>query len=314
MHVPCMDPSGILCVFTSYQFIIFHPGVAGCPCGIQMSSPCHFLLRSVGTLQLGAFFAHGNGLHDSGVGTSDLPLSHLVPPAPTAKSLGLWPHHWLWVHCIRLDSWMTCNDITLEWLVENIYRESSAQRGQISLPASKFKLDQLPVWCFLFSAFKALMGFLFSMIFHWCSNSVREPLCINGTSINHITTPLATIRCTGHDKVSVAWQLQGTRPAPSRSSGFWCLRASHVALFNQLCCMQQFLPKLWGASCGFHRFERASSDWGILSVFNRLLDFTWQVRVRTTEANAEWQKAKMHKIAFAQWCYHYLDQIFDKSM
>ena len=57
MHVPdSMIPlencASFILLYTSYQFIILHPCVAGCPCGIQMSSPCHFLLRLVGTLQL----------------------------------------------------------------------------------------------------------------------------------------------------------------------------------------------------------------------------------------------------------------------
>ena len=64
---------------------------------------------------------------------------------------------------IWLDSWMTCHKTGVAG--GSIHRESSAQGGQISLPASKFKLDQLPVWCFLFSAFKTLMGFSFSTIF-----------------------------------------------------------------------------------------------------------------------------------------------------
>lgn len=53
--------------------------------------------------------------------------------------------------------------------------------------------------------------------------------------LSHLVPPAPTAKCTGHDKVSVAWQLQGTR----------------------------------------------------------LLDFTWQVRVRTTEPNAEWQKVDL---------------------
>lgn len=53
--------------------------------------------------------------------------------------------------------------------------------------------------------------------------------------LSHLVPPAPTAKCTGHDKVSVAWQLQGTR----------------------------------------------------------LLDFTWQVRVRTTKPNAEWQKVDL---------------------
>ena len=53
--------------------------------------------------------------------------------------------------------------------------------------------------------------------------------------LSHLVPPAPTARCTGHDKVSVAWQLQGTR----------------------------------------------------------LLDFTWQVRVRTTTPDAEWQKVDL---------------------
>lgn len=148
-----------------------------------------------------------------GAASVDLPLSHLVPPAPTARPLGHPRSSFLsWIHCGKLHA---------KCMLERIHNDTVDTMINISsyidyLWAKEWyrKLDVVRFAIFCDQLFKSLSQLL----------SHTEPCAWMG----HVGTSCAIIfeqktgqpyhsdvftpRCTGHDKVFVAWQLQGTRP------------------------------------------------------------------------------------------------------
>ena len=88
------DPSGKLCVFHSTLYFIPVHHIASLCCRLPLwypdEQPLSFSAPFGRDLAASGSHVCGNGLH-SGAGTLDLPLSHLVPPAPTAKSLAHGP-------------------------------------------------------------------------------------------------------------------------------------------------------------------------------------------------------------------------------
>ena len=265
------DPSGKLCVFHSTLYFI--PVPSYCIPVLQValvvsrwaalvifcsvwSGPCSFrfpCLRQWSALRSWNF---GSAFEPFGATCAHCKVPWLMAPLVTAAL------HSAWYGLIH--EWRV---IKHEWLVE-VFIENLQHRGARShFQPLNSSLTSCPSGAFLFSAFKTLMGFSLSTIFQLHERTNMPFNMHQWIPISRCLWPRhATMRCTGHDKVSVAWQLQGTRRA-SRSSD-WLLmpqRFLHSAVFS-------FGGKLQSSPVSK---EHIMWDWMVVLVFfARLLDFT----------------------------------------